>query len=244
MALEAAARSARAGGLRPSAIADAQGMLRQHQGRLDEAAGLFEQARLEARQAGDPPGEFQALEHLVVLRQQERAWPEAVRLGGELEALAGKLRKGSEGPFARAVLALSRRALGAPEAAAALEAAIAELRVVDAKARLAYVLTRAAQLDLEQGEGGRARARSEEARLMAGTVGRPTEELLAGATLARALLRTGDAEGARGIARELASPVYAAAAAPARRDLEALLREDLGVNPTSAGAASRQEDRA
>jgi DNA-binding SARP family transcriptional activator len=245
MALEATARSARAGGLRPSAIADAQGMLRQHQGRLREAAELFEQARLEARQASDPLGEFQALEHLVVLRQQERAWPEAARLGAELETLAGKLRKGSEGPFARALVALSHDALGAPDAAPALEAAIAELRVADAKARLAYVLTRAAQLDLERGEAGRARARSDEARRMAATVGRPTEELLAGVTLARACLRTGDAGAARAIAGELGSPAYAGSAAPARRELESLLREQAGAKRKRAGTvASRQEGRA
>ena len=61
LALEAAARSARVG-LRPAAIADAQGLLRQHQGRPAEAAELFEQARLQARRAGDVMGEFDALE--------------------------------------------------------------------------------------------------------------------------------------------------------------------------------------
>ncbi|HSD27705.1 MAG TPA: AAA family ATPase, partial [Vicinamibacteria bacterium] len=243
MALEARARSARAGGVRPSAIADAQGMLRHHQGRLDEAAELFEQARLEARQASDPLGEFQALEHLVVLRQQQKAWEEAVRLGGELEALAGKLRKGSEGPFARALVALSRHALGESEAGPALEAAIEELRTEDAKARLAYTLTRAAQVDLERGDGRRARGRSEESRRMAGVLGRPTEELLAGVTLARACLLTRDEPAARGIARELAAAGYAGASTPARRELEALLRDEAGGKARGA-AASRQEGRA
>ena len=88
LALEARARSARAG-VRPPAIADAQGMLRQHQGRLDEAAELFEQARLEARRAGDRMGEFQALEHLVVLRQEQKAWPESRRLAAELDGPSG-----------------------------------------------------------------------------------------------------------------------------------------------------------
>jgi DNA-binding SARP family transcriptional activator len=245
MALEAGARAARAGGPRPSAIADAQGMLRQHQGRLDEAAELLEQARLEARQASDPLGEFQALEHLVVLRQQQRAWAEAARLGSELEALAGKLREGSEGPFARAVLALSRHAQAAPEAGPALDGAIAELRVADAKARLAYVLTRAAQVDLDRGDGPHARARAEEARRMAAAVGRPTEELLAGVALARACLRTGDEGAGRAITRELAAPGYAGAAVHARRELEALLRVAGGAKPTGADtAAAGQEGRA
>jgi hypothetical protein len=243
MALEASARSGRAGGLRPPAIADAQGMLRQHQGRLDQAAELFGQARLEARRASDPLGELQALEHLVVLRQQQGSWDEALRLGSELEALAGKLRKGSEGPFARALVFLSRYALGAPGAGPALDAAIDELRVEDAKARLAYALTRAAQLDLERGDARRARARGEEARRMAAAVGRPTEELLAGVTLARACRASGEEAAARGIARELAAAGYAGAAAHARRELEALLREGPRPVPARAGAPSRPEGR-
>ena len=71
LALEARARSERAG-VRPPAIADAQGMLRQHQGLLAEAAELFEQARLESLRSGERMGEFQALEHLVVLRQEQK----------------------------------------------------------------------------------------------------------------------------------------------------------------------------
>jgi len=80
---------------------------------------------------------------------------------------------------------------------------------------------------------------------MAATVGRPTEELLAGVTLARACLGTGDAGAARAIAGELEAPAYGGAAAPARRALESLLREQAGVQPKGAGTvASRQEGRA
>jgi hypothetical protein len=241
LALEASARSERAG-FRPSAIADAQGMLRQHQGRLDEAARLFEQARLEARAAGDPMGEFQALEHLVVLRQQQEAWPDAQRLGGEIEALAGKLREGSEAPFARALVALSRHALGEDGAQGALAAALEELRVADAKLRLAYTLTRAAQIDLERGDVVRARARAEEAHRAAGALGRPTATLLAGATLARACLRAGDEAAAEEVRHELGRAPLHAAAAPARREVEELLRG--GAVAAGKGAASiRPEGR-
>jgi DNA-binding SARP family transcriptional activator len=243
MALEARARATRAGGLRPPAIADAQGMLRQHQGRLDEAAEHFAQARLEARQAADPQGELQALEHLVVLRQQEKKWDEALWLGGDLVALAGKLRKGSEEPFARALVGLCHHALGAPTPE--LETAIEDLRLADAKARLAYTLTRAAQVDLDRGDAPRARERSEEARRMASAVARPTEELLAGVTLARACLRTGDAGAARAIASELGAG-HAGAAAHARRELDALLQEEPGISQGATGrdaAPSRREVR-
>jgi DNA-binding SARP family transcriptional activator len=224
LALEARARSARVG-RRPPAIADAQGMLRQHQGRLAEAEELFEQARLEARQAGDPMGEFQALEHLVVLRQEQGQWTEARRLADELLALAGRLREGSESPFARALLALSRHALGEPPAADLLDAALDELRAADAKARLAYALTRAARVDLGRGDGARARARAEEARRAAVALGRPTETLLAGLTLARACRALGTEEQAARLLAELKTTAFDGAAEPARREREQLLGE-------------------
>ena len=221
LALEARARSERAG-VRPPAIADAQGMLRQHQGRRDEAAELFEQARLEARRSGDRMGEFQALEHLVVLRQEEKAWGESLRLAFELEELGRKLREGSEAPFARALVALARHALGEAEASSALDAALEELRVVDAKLRLTYTLTRAAQVDLERGDGRSARGRAEEARRTIEALGRPTETLLAGLTLARACRQAGDEAEAQRVLRRLKGAGLAGASAQARRELEEL----------------------
>ncbi len=222
LALEASARSSRAG-LRPSAIADAQGMLRQHQGRLEEAAELFEQARLEARRAGDAMGEFQALEHLVALRQEQGAWTEARRLAVELDTLGEKLREGSEAPFARALLALSRHALGEPGAEADLDSALEELRAADAKLRLAYTLTRAARLDLGRGRPLPARRRAEEARGAAQALARPTETLLAGVTLARACRELADDEEAERLLEALRSRAAPGAADLARRELADLL---------------------
>jgi DNA-binding SARP family transcriptional activator/predicted ATPase len=234
LALEASARSSRAG-LRPSAIADAQGMLRQHRGRLDEAAELFEQARLEARRAGDAMGEFQALEHLVVLRQEQRDWAEARRLAAELGALGNKLREGSEAPFARALLALCACALGEPGAESDLASALGELRAADAKLRLAYTLTRAARLDLERGRAREARARAEEAQGAAQALARPTETLLAGVTLARACHQLADDAEAERVLQALRSTAAGGAAALARRELADLLGAPAG------GAAPRSE---
>jgi hypothetical protein len=223
LALEAAARSRRAD-IRPAAIADAQGMLRQHQGRLAEAAELFEQARLEARRANDGMGEFQALEHLVILRQQEGAWREALRLAAPLDALAAKLREGSEVPFARALEALCRHALGDAESGRALEAALDGLRHADAKLRLAYTLTRAAQIELGQGDAPRARARAEEARRTAAVLGRPSETLLAAITLARACRESGEVDEAERLRDELRVASLAGASAFVLRALEDELR--------------------
>jgi DNA-binding SARP family transcriptional activator/predicted ATPase len=237
LALEAGARSARAG-VRPSAIADAEGLLRQHQGRLDEATELFEQARLQARQEGDAMGEFQALEHLVVLRQRQSSWVEARRLGAELERLGSKLREGSEAPFARSLLALSRRAMGEPGAKADLEAAAQELRLADAKLRLAYVLTQAARMDLESGDPRQSRTYAAEAQAAAAALGRPTATLQAGVTLARARLELGEEVDLRRLLEDLRA-ASAGAAEFARGELEELLR-DLGAEKTGRDEAGRR----
>jgi DNA-binding SARP family transcriptional activator len=238
LALEASARSSRVGA-RPAAIADAQGMLRQHQGRLAEAAELFAQARGEARRAGDAMGEFQALEHQVVLCQERGDWIAARRLAVDLAALGEKLREGSEAPFARALLALSRRALDEPGAEEALESAIDELRRVDAKLRLAYTLTRAARLDLARERATTARERAREARAAAAALARPTETLLAGLTLWRACCDLG--EPAEEMLRELRASAAGAAEA-ARREL-ALLSGDV-ARAQGAAAATRPEEGA
>src|SRR4029453_10424532 len=116
-------------GVDPLAIPDGLGMLRLHQGKLDEARDLFERARAVSRREGDRDGEFQALAHLVVLEVEGERWSQAAVLAGELLAIAAKLRGGSEGPFARALAALCAyagpRATESPD----LEAAIKELRL-------------------------------------------------------------------------------------------------------------------
>jgi DNA-binding SARP family transcriptional activator len=240
LALEARARSERAG-VRPSAIADAQGMLRQHQGRLDEAADLFEQAHLEARRLGDRMGEFQALEHLVVLRQEQNAWRESLRVGASLEEIGEKFRGGSEAPFSRALVALARHALGEPEALPALDAALEELRIVDAKLRLSYTLTRAARVDLERGEAARARQRAEEAHRTIEALGRPTEALLAAVTLARACRLQGDETEADKVIAALGRAPLAGAASSARHELEELLRERSRSEATPLAGPGRGE---
>ena len=199
---EARARCVRTG-VRPAAIADGTGMLRLHEGRLAEAAELFEQARQQARREGDRMAEFQALEHLVGVHQQRGAWDAAWRHCDELVALGEKLRGGSEAPSARAAFALTRCARGDARAGEALDAALQELRLVDAKQRLAFTLTRAAELALERGDAVLARQQAEEALRLSDLLGRPSEALLAGAALARAGLALGDAESARRVVEEL-----------------------------------------
>lgn len=175
--LEAAA-SARQLGVEPMAIEDGLGLLRQHQGQRDEARRHFERARGMAQQESDHEGEFQALAHLLALEIDGEDWSGAQALAAELSTIAARLRGGSEGPFAEALAALC--------AGGDVDAAIERLRFADAKHRLAFVLTRAGQLDLAHGDAERALARGEEAARAAAELESASEHALALVLQARA----------------------------------------------------------
>ena len=189
--LEAGSLSTRLG-VEPMAIPDGVGMLRLHEGKVEDAAPLFVRARALARRDGDPLAEYQALEHLVALELQRGAFAVAADLGAELVELGDKLREGSEAPFARAALALARYGAGEEDAIADLDRAIGELRMADAKHRLAYVLARAAALELRGGNAEAAGRRAAAALDLAETMQRPSEAAMARATLARAAAARGD----------------------------------------------------
>jgi len=207
--LEAGSLSTRLG-VEPMAIPDGVGMLRLHEGKVEDAAPLFLRARALARRDGDPLAEYQALEHLVVLELQRGEFAAAAGLGTELVELGDKLREGSEAPFARAALALARYGAGEEAAVADLDLAIGALRLADAKHRLAYVLARAAALELLAGNAEAAGRRAAAALDLAETMQRPSEAAMARATLARAAAARGDR-----------------AAAAAQQDALRLLRREL-----------------
>lgn len=223
LAAEAGALSRRLG-VEPAAVADASGMLRLHEGRLDEAAALFRRARVLAEREGDPMGAFQAIEHLAALELQRGDPAAARRLAADLTALGSKLREGSEAPFARALEALCRLASGEAGAIRDFEAAIEELRCADAKQRLAFVLTRAAVLDLRRGDAAAARGRAAEALVLAEALGRASEAALARAALARAAADLGDAEETRRLGADLDRAARTGLSAEARAAVEALAR--------------------
>jgi hypothetical protein len=217
--LEAGAAS-RQLGFEPLAIADGLGMLRLHQGQFDEARDLFEKARATALRESDHDGEFQALAHLVVLEIERERWREAGALADGLSAIAAKLRGGSERPFARALAALCVRAEnrgGENE----LEESIEALRTADAKHRLAFVLTRAAELDLHRGDAGSAHARAAEALKMGEVLEAPSEIAHATALLIRAAAALGEAADAARYRDVLSRMAASAVSARARAAMDA-----------------------
>lgn len=188
LALEAAARG-RQVGVEPPATFDALGMLELHRGRIAEARTQLERARGLARSHRDHHDEFQALEHLVMLEIERGDSRAALCRAEELAALGERFRDGSEAPFARALVAVARVALRDGAAQVQLDHDIAALTVADAKHRLAYVLTRAALLDLDHlvnaADAERARERAERALPIASLLERATELALAHLALIR-----------------------------------------------------------
>lgn len=177
------------------AICAGRGMLYLRENRLEEAAELFREARTLSKSAGDRLNEFQANEYLAMIDLQRGRVQDAKSRCAELLALGEKLRGGSEEPFARALLGLCIYALD--DDARPLAAALEDLKIADAKHRLAYVLTRTALIDCDRGRQRRAIERATEALDYARLLDRATEMLLANAVLAAGYLATGDTERAR-----------------------------------------------
>jgi len=163
-----------------------------HAGALDEAKASFEEAWALAKKNGDRLQEFMALEHLVTVSIYRADEDEACRYAKELAVIGEKLREGSERPLGRAMLALCRYRKDDADYRPALEDALQALREVDAKQRLAFVLTQAASVESERGHLETAALRAEEAAEVAGVLQRPSEAALARAVLLRIACARGD----------------------------------------------------
>jgi DNA-binding SARP family transcriptional activator len=203
------------------AIPAALGMLRFHENKLDEAEELFEDARMLAKGQGNRINEYQINEYLVMIDIERGRFAAARSRCDALLEIGTKLREGSEAPFAKALGAVCDYALGSGDAG--LEPAFEELRIVDAKHRLAYALTRAAMLDLEGGLHARAIERAEEALSHAKALDRATDILLAHIVLAQVSRATNDEEAFARHAATIAELDDGRAAEWARRRASTLL---------------------
>src|SRR5690606_2962328 len=163
--------------IRHHSIPAGRAMLRYYENRLDEAEELFKQARTLCKYAGDRVSEYQANEYLVMIHFQQGRYAEARNRCAELVALGRKLREGSEAPFANALQGLCTYAID--DSPAELDRALDDLRIADAKHRLAYVQTRSALLDYERGRTKEALERAGEALACAELLERATEMMLA-----------------------------------------------------------------
>jgi len=210
------------------AIPTAEGMLRYHEGELEEAETLFKEARTLCKLAGDRVSEYQANEYLVMIDVERGRFAAARERGEALIELGEKLREGSEAPFARALDGLCSYASGNTDEA--LNLALDELRIVDAKHRLAYALNRAAQIDLLQERADSAVRRCEEALAHAEILDRSTEILVARTTLAEGYQQLGESachqSQLQAIVALVEAPVAQWARNRARRWLAGSMEED------------------
>lgn len=175
------------------AIPGGLGMLRFHQNKLDEAVGLFKEARALAKSAGDRISEFQANEYLAMIELERGRFDAAKAYCALMIELGEKIRDGSERPFAHALDGLCHYAL--TDDTAPLDAALDDLRAADAKHRMAYTQTRAALIDIERRRHDRAIARATEALACAEALDRATEIMLAHVALALASRASNDEAG-------------------------------------------------
>ena len=217
---------ARRKGFNHPAIAAGLGMLRFHENRLDEADELFREARTLCKSLGDRVDEYLANEYLIMLDLQRGQPVQARERCNELLMLGGKLREGSEEPFARAMLGLCNYAID--DEHEGMDAALADLRIADAKHRLAYILTRAAVLDCERGRVESAVDRATEALEYATLLERATEMLIANAVLSHARDKCGDRAAAKSHASEVVRLAGAGAAVWTSELVDALLGNQSG----------------
>ncbi|MEH6823760.1 MAG: AAA family ATPase [Motiliproteus sp.] len=172
------------------AILAAQGMLHYHRNELGAAEEQFKEARTLCKTHGNRFNEFQANEYLAMIAFERQQYPQALARSQEMIDIGQKLREGSEAPFAHAFSHLCRYAIDGD--CQPLDSALEQLRIADAKHRLAYILTRTALLDLQQGQPQAARKHASEALDYAQALERATEMMLANLALALASKATGD----------------------------------------------------
>ncbi|MEH6548371.1 MAG: AAA family ATPase [Pseudomonadales bacterium] len=162
----------------------ALGILRYYENDLPKSEELLLEARTIYKSQGDRINEYQANEYLVMVNIEAERYDVAQKRCQQLVEIGDKLREGSEAPFAKAIQALCDYALNNEDEG--LDEPLQQLRVADAKHRLAYVLTRAARFDIEQGKIDTAIARAQEALEYTELLDRPSEKMLANIALAKA----------------------------------------------------------
>jgi DNA-binding SARP family transcriptional activator/predicted ATPase len=195
------------------------GLLHLHENRLDEAENLLEEARTLYKLAGDRVAEFRAIEHLMMIDLERADREHAATRARQLLELGEKLREGSEGPYSRAIAGFCQYASGGT--ADALEEGLQELRIVDAKHRLAYTLIKVAQMEADQGLNEQAARRATEALEYATLLRRATEMALARHILARTCRAANDKTAARVHEEALLELLDAGIAVWARNYIEA-----------------------
>jgi DNA-binding SARP family transcriptional activator len=170
----------------------AEGLLRAYKGLEAEAAPCLEEAAKLAACEGDPWAQAQALTRIARAALENGRPRETVDRCLTLEPLVAKLSEGSEAPFVAGLRALARLALGEEGALASADEALGQLRSVDSKAHVAYILNALARHAASLGRSRDAEAQAEAALRAAEAVGQKSETAVARALLAKLALQRDD----------------------------------------------------
>ncbi len=172
------------------------GIVRHYLGDLEDATARLTRALQHAHRVEDHWAECECLSRLAIIELERRHADRALERCADLSRVASKMGEGSEGVAAQALEALARLLANDPEAQQRIEEALPLLRIVDAKGMLAYVLTSAGLIDLEQDRVLLARERAREALRAAEIAHRSSLIGVAHAVLARGALLEGAGEAA------------------------------------------------
>ncbi|WP_187329285.1 AAA family ATPase [Halomicronema hongdechloris] len=184
--LEAQSLAARVG-IELSDIPHGLGCVRRFAGDWAEARQLLATGWQQARREQDHWRESVCLLNLALVEFEAGTPGAALPYCQEMAIVADKIGgEGSEAAFAEGLSALAQYQLGHTDAAARLESALTTLRQIDAKRMLAFVLTAAAESDLQREHPETAIPRAEEALQVAQIVDYPSSIALAWAVLIRA----------------------------------------------------------
>jgi DNA-binding SARP family transcriptional activator len=192
--LDEVAKSARVHRLSVIDIELGEGYLAHMEGDTVRAKPALERGLALARSGADSWRQSMALIRLAMIDLESGDW-EATRVNAEtLRGVARKLGEGSEGAIADALDALAVRGMGGSEGMAKVGSGIERLEQADAKVMLAYVLTTAAEMEIEDrafAQGAKLARRALDA---AEPLGKPSAVILAHAALGRSSLGAGDGE--------------------------------------------------
>ncbi|RMF66182.1 MAG: hypothetical protein D6742_10535 [Cyanobacteria bacterium J069] len=186
---EAQAQAARIG-YETTDLYSGLGCVRMYAGDYDEARVLLHRAYQLAQQEQDHWRECCILIYLARVELETDRPAAALPYSRAIACVAAQMQgQGSEAAVADALTALAQYRLQEPDAALQLEQAIAQLQQVDNKRMLSYVLSSAAQADLDGDRPGLAAQRAEAALAAAQTVNQPSEFAIAWALLLQSWLQ-------------------------------------------------------
>lgn len=164
------------------------GCVRRYRGDYDAARPLLIRARQIAEDLQDHWRQFLCLSYLVMLELEAGNAVAALTFAQELKTAAAQLGEGSEGAVASALEALSQYWLEQPQASEVLAPSLDALKREDAQRMLAYVLTSAAEKDIELNRPQQTITRCEAALEAAQIVEQPSDVALARSILIQGYL--------------------------------------------------------